>query len=134
MEAEPIFKAIITLLVSFVVIIGIYLLIRKYAGKMNAVKAGSDNMEILAKMSLPPKSYLYVVKAGNKKLLLGVTEKSIATLAELDSENAVISQNEDIPETFANVDIQNMVPKVEIGKYEKELGFPSFVKSIFNKN
>jgi flagellar biosynthetic protein FliO len=134
MEAEPIFKAVGTLILSFVVIIGIYLLIRKYAGKMNSVKAGSDNMEILAKMSLPPKSYLYVVRAGNKKLLLGVTEKSIATLAELDNENTVISENENVPETFANVDIQNIVPKVDNKQYEKELGFSSFVKSIFNKN
>ena len=132
MDAQPIIKAVVTLLGSFALIVVLYFVIKRYANKVKTIKS-TASMEILSKIGLPPKGYLYIVQVANKKLLLGVTEKSINTLAELSDTNSIISQSEDIPEGFQDIDMANFVPEVNKAYSKKELGFKSFVKSVFHK-
>lgn len=54
-------------------------------------------LKVLARLPLEPRRTLYVVEAPGKTLLIGVSEGSVATLAELDPalvEGAVAAANE----------------------------------------
>lgn len=129
MFANPIYNAFLTMTISISVIIFILLALKKYSLKVRTLNNDLD-MKIIAKLNLPPKSFLYIIQAGNKKILLGVAEKSITKLAELDDDMQIINQEEGVEQVFDN--INNLIPDMK--KYKANLSFSSFVKSVFSKN
>lgn len=134
MPEAAIMKAVITLAISFVAILGLYFLIRKYASKVGNIKSDT-NIDIISKISLPPKNFLYVISIGNKKLLLGVNDKSVTTLADLSDAVAKTNLEDELTtEATGNFDDGDFTVPTRNNYQQKELGFSSFIKSIFHKN
>jgi flagellar biosynthetic protein FliO len=82
------------------------------------------DMKILSRMNLNAKNHLYIVQAGDKKLLLGVSESGIRNLTEL---NDNISSNEN----YVN-DLKKMDSKSNLINNDDSLSFRSFIKSTFS--
>ena len=106
-------------------------LIKKYTGKTRKNTSGID-MEIISKITLQPKNQLFVVKAGTKTLLLGVSEKNITSLADL---------SESVPEkhNFDTVLKQTQQNKLPVGNKvdpitENDLSFRKFLMSTLSKS
>ncbi len=116
-------EAFVTLVVS-VLIIGVLLyLVRKYA---NNIKSSSNQVEInvISKISLMPKHHLFVIKAGSKKLLVGVSEKGITPIADLTKALNDDKEASKVKEAL----------KIRKGDFNEEsLSFSSFIKSAFNR-
>lgn len=129
MFANPIYNAFLTMIISISVIIFILLALKKYSLKVRTLNNDLD-LKIIAKLTLPPKSFLYVVQAGNKKILLGVAEKGMTKLAELNDDMEIIKQEEGVDQVFDN--INDLIPDMK--QYKSNLSFSSFVKSVFSKN
>ncbi len=108
----------------------LFWLIKKYTAKSKK-KSSGISLEILSRMALQPKNQLFVIKAGDKTLLLGVSEKSINTLADLSS-------NVPSTQTFDNVLMQtqnkntnsNQIQNID----ENSLSFKSFLMSTLSKS
>jgi flagellar biogenesis protein FliO len=60
--------------------------VKKYVGRSKQ-KLQSLNLEIISRVSLQQKNHLYVVRAGTKTLLIGVSDHSVSTLADLTEED-----------------------------------------------
>lgn len=60
----------------------LFYFLRKYSSKLTR-NNNTTEMKVTGKLSLMPKSHLFIVKVGDRDLLLGVTDGSINTLAEL---------------------------------------------------
>lgn len=131
MFEDPIIKAFVTMGGSLAVIIVLFIYIKKYAGRLGKSANGID-LKVVAKIALPPKGYLYVVEAENKKILIGVTDKSITKIADLTEENIISDRNQRVHQAFENVDIDSIIP--QMSQFKSSLSFGSFVKSIFHKN
>ena len=58
-------------------------LILRYGVKRGGLR-GTGPLSVVARLPLEPRRTLYVIEAPGKTLLVGVSEGSIATLAELD--------------------------------------------------
>lgn len=105
-------------------------LIKKYTAKSKKNSSGI-NLEILSKMSLQPKNQLFVVKAGDRTLLLGVSEKSINTLADL-SENLPQKQSFEkvLKQTQNNHKNAELIQNVD----DNSLSFKTFLMSALSKS
>ncbi|MBX3044529.1 MAG: flagellar biosynthetic protein FliO [Candidatus Kapabacteria bacterium] len=105
-----------------VVALGVLLfIVRKFVNGKNQKDQILD-MKIISKMQLNPKNQLYVVQAGNKKLLLGVSESGIRNLTDLGIE--------DIPKVnTVEPKPVNHTSKVDVAS--DNLSFTTFLKSTF---
>lgn len=112
-------ETFLTLIAAVSVLGAILFLIKKYGNKINN-NSNLIELKILAKMPLPPKNNIYIIKAADKTLLIGTSDKSISTLAEIDSPDS------------ANVKIKSMKIKPEIE--EDSLSFTNFLKSTLKKS
>lgn len=106
-------------------------IIKKYTGKTRKNSSGIE-MEIISKITLQPKNQLFVVKAGSKTLLLGVSEKNISSLADL-SESVPEKPNFD---TVLKQTQQNKIPaKSNVDNItENDLSFRKFLMSTLSKS
>lgn len=112
-------QTFLTLFAAVAVLGAILLLIKKYGNKINN-NSNLLELKILAKMPLPPKSNIYIIKAANKTLLIGTSDKNISTLAELDSDNPQSVKKE----------IAKRKPEIEADN----LSFTNFLKSTLKKS
>lgn len=109
-----------------VVALGALLLVVKKTTLNKASKDQILDMKILSKMQLNPKNHLYVVQAGDKRLLLGVSESGIRSLSELSD---VISSPTIVNKTMP---IQQATNPKSIISNDESLSFKSFLKSTFS--
>lgn len=89
MPDANIIKTFATLLAA-VGCLGVILVIIK---KLNARSKGINNsvaLKIISRIPLHSKSNLYIIKAGEKTLLIGATDQNVSTLADLTEENAFV--------------------------------------------
>lgn len=118
MNESAIIETFVTL-ISAVAVLGIILFIVKKYGAKAQNNQNDVELKLLAKMPLPPKNNVYVIKAGGKTLLIGSSEKNIATLAELDQDTPKSKLDKISPELMSTND---------------ELTFSSFLKSTLKKS
>ncbi len=119
-------------LVAGVSIIGLmFYLLKKYTLKAQN-SSGKMDLKVISKLPLQPKSSLFVVEAGDKKLLIGVSEKNINLISDLTEEadpevNAIpakkASTSKSISEKIKASDIQS----------PEALSFKNFLKSTMTK-
>ena len=65
-----------------------------------AVSQRGTLLEVLDSTTLGPNRSIYVVRAGAKRLVLGVTQNQITPLAELDADDAAVTAElQDTPPT-----------------------------------
>ncbi len=117
-------KSFLILFASVAVVIGVLFVLKRISKRFTQGGENSVNLKVLSKLSLAPKNHIYVVEADGKKLLLGVSEKSINTLAELSSPAQKAS-------SFAQHQKINQKPSNsnENSSSNKDLSFFSFLKS-----
>lgn len=114
-------KTFAILLASVALVFGVLVLIKKYSNKF-INQPNRIPLKILAKLPLNQKSFLCIVEAEGKLLLLGVTEKSINLISELNDEF-----------DLSNVNLKTLKKKksdnTDIKNPEKDLSFLNFLKS-----
>jgi flagellar biogenesis protein FliO len=86
-----IIKAFLTLIGS-VAVLGLILYLVKKAGLKMKKNNSGYNLEILSKLTLQPKSHIFVIKAESKTLMVGVSEKSINLISDLSDSNVINSK------------------------------------------
>lgn len=110
---------------TVVAALGVLLYIVKRAVKIKNSKDQILDMKVLSRMPLNQKNQLYIVQAGNKKLLLGVSDTGIRNLSEIDDEIPYeIPKNTPPP--------KQTVSKVKEPEAIDNLSFRSFLKSTFS--
>lgn len=122
MPENAIIETFLTLLAAVAVLGIILYFVKKYGNKINS-DSNQIELKILAKMPIPPKNNLYVVRAGNKTLLIGASDKSISTLSELEDN----SSNKKIKST-PKIDSKSIDSPID------DLSFANFLKSTLKKN
>ena len=121
-----------------VLLLGGILFALKYLAKKRNKSTSDTQLEVISRVSLQPKTHMYIVKVGNKKLLIGATDNSISTLADL-SEKKQISKSE---EASLDKNLQTMLKRnsVKTDKVQptaqpsQSLSFKSFLKSTLSKS
>jgi flagellar biogenesis protein FliO len=115
-------------LVAGVGIIGLmFYFLKKYTLKAQNT-SGKLNLKIVSKLHLQPKSSLFVIEAGEKTLLIGVSEKNVSLITDLSDENQkIISQSEEIRKNLPAKTYQ------ENTNLPESLSFKNFLKSAINK-
>lgn len=122
MPDQSILNTFITLGIA-VALIGFALyLVRKYS-QSSKILSGELEMRVISKLSLSPKNHIYAVKVADKTLLLGVSEKNINTLAELD-----------VTQKLKPSDLKKFDESDFPSENPSDLSFKSFLKSAFKKN
>ncbi len=127
-----------------VAVLGLLLfIVRRFTNKMKP-SGEMVELKILAKLNLQPKSNLLVVSAAGKKLLIGVSEKNVNLIADLDSDsletNSSKSEKNDFADLLSNLNNSSAKPNIKLKeKLEKplapeELSFKSFLKSTFKSS
>lgn len=126
------------ILLASVGIVFLVLVALKRVSKRFSQSGNSVELKVLSKLALQPKNHLYIVEADGKTLLLGVSEKSINTLAELSDSQRISSFSTTKPKSKkAFPDMLDTVPTLE---KNDDLSFMSFLKSsvgmksVVNKN
>ncbi len=117
-------------LVAGVGIIGLmFYLLKKYTLKAQN-SSEKMNLKVISKLPLQPKSSLFVVEAGDKKLLIGVSEKNINLISDLTDE-----EDDKLPASKELVK-KNITEKIKKSDLEtpEALSFTSFLKSTISKN
>lgn len=120
MLENPLMNAFITLILT-VGGLGLALfLVKRYSHKINK-SSNEDKMRVNAKLSLSPKTHVYILEVEGRRLLVGSNDNSISTLAELDIK-------------------ENSTPKLEtpniettLQEHENDLSFKSFLKTAIGK-
>jgi len=126
---DPILNTFFSLLLIVAVLAGILFYVKKLALKYSKNKFNSTGVEILSKIPLQPKTNLFVVKVYNKKLLIGVSENSIQTLAEITDEG-------DIKPQLINKKLKSVKSKASTKelRLEDSLSFREFLNQTFRRS
>lgn len=132
---DTILKSFATMGVA-VAFLSAILFFMKFLVKKNRMNNSINNTElkIISKTTLQPKHHLYIVKANNKELLLGVTDQNINLIADLScnkekfNDELMISNNKIIP-------TNKIIKKKENTPItDDSLSFKNFLMSSFKKN
>jgi len=132
---EPaLLKAFFTLMLCVAVMGGALVLLKRYAKKKTAVTGGID-LQVISRQALQPKVSVFVVKAGDKTLVLGVTEHNVTTLADIteDQPQQVLKNihPKEVVKEKANqpqlVQTQREIPQAAL---EQPPSFGEFLKTV----
>lgn len=131
MNIDPnILNAFLTLMGSVTVLGLILYLMKKFTLKFKN-KSNENNLEIVSKLNLSPKNSIWTIKVQDKLLVLGVSEKNINLLTEINNNTLQKSKVDEIKM------VTKSQPK-EIDKQQSEinndLSFKEFLKSAVFKN
>lgn len=131
MKIDPnILNAFLTLMGSVAVLGVILYLMKKFTLKFKN-KSLENNLEIVSKLNLSPKNSIWTIKIQDKLLVLGVSEKNINLLTEIDSKqqnNPKVDSSNLISKNIAKT---NITKNIEINN---DLSFKEFLKSAVFKN
>lgn len=99
---------IVSLLLTFLLVLGLAYLTSRFVGKKMAGGAGLGNGKVYATLSLGHNRGVYVIEIAGKFMVLGVTEQNITMLTEVSSlsdiEQLKATQNLGMPpEQFSSV-------------------------------
>ncbi len=149
---EPILQAFISLSVVVGLLIAVLLIIKKLI-KNRGSKANSLDLQIISKVSIMPKSHLFVVKAENRTLLIGATDHNISLISDLSSDEhssfelrkPIYKDAKSLPLKSNIAHTPRQLPRETIkqpinnklmskSELEKSLSFSTFLKSAFHKS
>ena len=124
-----ILQTFIVLITAVGVIVAIMLLVKKISMKRTENRA-TINLNVISKITLQPKNHLFVVKAANKLLVLGVTDNSINILTEIESDlekTITDKENPDMADTIIKQVINSSIKNKPITN--DDISFKNFIKS-----
>ncbi len=93
MNSDSIYGIFYFLFMSTVILTAAFF-VTKYLSRKGFNRMGNKNLKIIETVSLGIDKSLVLVKAGGKHLLLGINQKNISMLAEID-EGKLIPENSD---------------------------------------
>lgn len=133
-------KSFVTLIILVGVLGLALMLLKKYVKKHRSKTPEGDQLQILARTALQPKTNIYILKVGDRKLLVGTTDNNIATLADLTEESHVaadknlsngknnVYNKKQTLKTLKQMDALASNPPAD------DLSFRSFIKSAFKRS
>ena len=77
-------KMILILICILAVVIGVFILFKKFSGTRMQMSNHTRSIKILEKRAISPKSMLYLVEIGGQKLLLAESQLEIRNVSNLD--------------------------------------------------
>lgn len=131
MFEDSILKAFTTLAICVAGLGALLFILKKVNKKSKLLSGNSVDLQVVSRISLQPKTSLFVVKAGQKTLLVGATEKSVSAIADLTE--APLPNAFSAGKTLNNSAIK---PKSanEISSVDSPLSFKSFLKATLQKS
>ena len=130
MPDGTILKAFMTLILLVACFGAFFFVLKKFISK-NKKFTNTVNIRILSRMPIQPKSFLYVVEAGDKNLLIGVNDHSISCLSDLSTEtlpkeSAMLKNgNSNLP--------HNLNKLAPVKSSDKSLSFGAFIRSTLSR-
>ncbi len=125
---NSILNAFITMMGSVVVLGIILFLVKKFFFKVQNIN-NDNKIEILSKINLNNKNSIAIIKVQNRNFLVGLTERNISLLTELENKEIHNKSNINLTQNVKNNQINN------IKNIKKEdLSFKAFLTSAFMKN
>jgi flagellar biosynthetic protein FliO len=136
MFKDPIMNTFFSLFLIVAVLGFVLFIVKRYAIKMKKNKPDGMEMEVVSRIALQQKTHLFIVKAGNKKLLIGSNEHSINTLADLTEEKPIpqgipVNKNTKIPAQRAIQKFKNQTQSENA--IIDNLSFKKFLTQTFRK-
>ena len=120
---ENLLQAFMTLMLCVLGLGVILYFVKRYTAKI-APQTQTVSMKVLGRLPLP-KANIYTIQAGDRILIIGTTDHSITTLADITSHQAVSPQNSNVIPTQAHV------PDNSSGINPTDnLSFSAFIQSI----
>lgn len=127
MSSESVFSQIGTVfmtLVGFIVILYLAYISTKYIGKKYSLRgSGGKNIKVLENCSVGRNKSFAIIKAGNKTILVGITDTNINFLCELDenelSFNSSSGDSMEFSKAFCRVLENKFGRKTENNRKEK---------------
>ena len=111
------------------------LLLKKYALKRRKNKTAGLEISVLSRISLHPKTNVFIVKAGEKTLLLGATDHNINTLADLTEPKPQASNFKSLPvSTTEKPNFQKVLKSQQSKQINNNLSFKAFLRSTIAKS
>lgn len=80
-------KEAIFLIVMFVIVIALAYMLTKKLATIGSHRMKGKNMKVLEALQLGINQYLYLVKIGNKTMIIGVSKETIKYIGEVDDES-----------------------------------------------
>lgn len=131
MKIDPnILNAFLTLMGS-VTVLGLILFLMKKITLKFKNKSNENNLEIVSKLNLSPKNSIWTIKVHDKLLVLGVSEKNINLLTEIDNKT---SSNNKIENSNLLTKSKPLTKTEKISEINNDLSFKEFLKSAVFKN
>ena len=124
-----ILQTFIVLIAAVGIIVTIMMLVKKISMKRLENRA-TVNLNVISKITLQPKNHLFVVKAANKLLVLGVTDNAINILTELEPDfEQTIADNPNVTDTILKEVLNSGTKRKLSVPVNNDLSFASFIKS-----
>ena len=130
MFEDPIMNTFFSLIVLVAVLGGVLIAVKRIVLKQRNTKHNAEGIEVLSKIPLQPKTNLFVVKVGGKKLLIGANDNSINTLADLTN-SSIAKRQEQNKKIITGQKQQTTVSKPQIDP--ENLSFKTFLNQTFKK-
>ncbi len=127
------------MLLAVCILAMVLFILKKISKRQNDKNFGFD-LNVISKISLQPKNHLFVVKAANKILVLGVSDNNISILTELEPNFDEELQNKS-PEALKDTVLSKIsssnnkknISQVGNNKMQElDLSFMKFIKSSLN--
>lgn len=134
MFEESVIKAFVVMFAAVAILGGLLYLLKRFAAKNNLNK-NVPGIKVLSKVPLQSKASLFVIKVGDKTLLVGVSDRSISTLADLSEETDSKSTAREELKKIKPSDLRKMQSSrpAPTGTDRNPLSFKSFLKSSFKR-
>lgn len=137
MIENTIIKAFLILAASVLGIWVLFYFLKKITGKYRNIN-NPIGLQVISKVTIHPKTHLFVVKAGSKFLLIGASDHSISTLADL-TEEYNSAKSSDINKTLQQDTKQNKLMKAantgaSTISSDNPLSFRSFIRSNLKRD
>lgn len=129
MPSSDIFQSVITIVVFLLIFVFLSILLKRFYSNRKISELGIE-FKILGKLSLTHKATLFIVQIGSRILLLGVSENSVSTLADI---TRIISSEQ----RFLRKQIAEGVSLLQdhsIQPSQSSIGFKEFLKETFRKS
>ncbi|MFP4526927.1 MAG: FliO/MopB family protein [Candidatus Kapaibacterium sp.] len=137
MPEAALLKTFFTLLIAVAALGGLLFIVKKIS-RRSASARDNVGLEVVSRLNLQQKSQLFVVKAAGRTLLIGATDRSINTLADLTDESREKSELQTGKDfTFDKKIKPDQLRAIKMAASKggsDQLSFASFLKSTLGKS
>ena len=139
MDESLIIRALLSLGAMAALLGGIVYLLKKM-NRRGSKAESKIPLHVINRLALSPKSQVYLIKAGNRTLLLGSSDHSVNFIADLSDEDmqkiktgelqSNSSRRESLEGKFTQADLKPLPKPVPL---DEDTSFRNYIKSTFKK-